>query len=161
MGIYKGVKKMDINSCTIVGRITKDIELKTTQSGKKVVSFTIASNRDKENASFIDVVCWNVLAENLSRYCTKGNRIAVSGRLETRTYQNSDSKNVKVSEIIASNIQFLEYKTQEQQQFQQPAYQQPMYQQPMQQQYNQYQQPMNQNTYQEPQYQIHESDLPF
>ncbi len=101
-----------------IGRLTKYPELKTTQSNIPLVNFTIAINRQyfdesgEKQADFISCVAFRKLAENLNKYCDKGSLIAVDGRLTTRSYE-SDSGTKYVSEIICDNIQFLDSKKEE------------------------------------------------
>lgn len=104
-----------MNNVILVGRLTKDIELRYTQSGKAVGSFTIAVNRPYKNseerqADFINIVAWDKLAENANKYVSKGSLVGVEGRLQTRTFEASDGKKRTITEVLASNIQFLEKK---------------------------------------------------
>jgi single-strand DNA-binding protein len=92
-----------------IGRATKDIELRKTQSGKSVASFTLAVRRDKDNTDWIPCIAWNKTAELLSQYVHKGNRIGVSGRIQTRNYE-SNGQRVYVTEVVADEIEFLENK---------------------------------------------------
>ena len=103
-----------INNVTLVGRLTKDPELKYTPNGAANCSFTLAVNRSFTNqagekeADFINCVTWKKSAENLANYQRKGNQIGVVGRVQTRNYEGQDGKRVFVTEIVAENIQFLE-----------------------------------------------------
>ena len=81
-----------MNQVAIIGRITKDIEVKKTNSGKSVCSFTVAVQRDKDNADFIPCTAWNTTAENISKYFHKGDRIGLSGVLSTRTWEQNGEK---------------------------------------------------------------------
>lgn len=109
-----------MNKIIIIGRITKEIELKATASGTEVADFTIAVNRNYKNAEgnyeadFINCVSYKGLAKTINTYVKKGDRLAVEGRLQTRTYQNKEGKNIKVSEVIVENIDFIETKKKEQ-----------------------------------------------
>jgi single-strand DNA-binding protein len=101
---------MSINSVNIIGNITKDLELRYTPSGgKAVVNFTLAvSDRfNKETTHFLDVVVWGKLAELCAEYLSKGKKAGVTGRLQTRTYENQEGKKVKVTEINADEVEFL------------------------------------------------------
>ena len=98
-----------MNKVTLIGRTTKDIELKKTNSNKLVCSFTLAVNRDKEHSDFIDCIAWNKLAENLERFVKKGNRIGINGRIQTRSYDGQNGK-VYVTEVVADEVEFLENK---------------------------------------------------
>ena len=106
-----------MNKAILIGRLTKDPELKMTENTKReVCQFTIAVNRPYTNedgerkADFINCVVWDKLAENLSKYQKKGNQIAVEGRIQTRNYDDKDGKKVYVTEIFVSNITFLDSK---------------------------------------------------
>lgn len=106
-----------MNKALLIGRLVKDPELKMTETSKReVCQFTIAVNRPYTNedgerqADFINCVVWDKLAENLSKYQKKGNQIAVEGRIQTRNYEDKDGKRVYVTEIIATNITFLDSK---------------------------------------------------
>ncbi len=102
-----------MNSANLVGRLTKDPELRHTTSGKSVVSFRIAINRvygkDKEEADFINVVAWGKTAENTANYVKKGLLVAVSGRIQTGSFQGRDGNTIYKTEIVADNIDFLEW----------------------------------------------------
>lgn len=106
-----------MNKAMLIGRLVKDPELKMTETSKReVCQFTIAINRPYTNedgerqADFLNCVVWDKLAENLSKYQKKGNQIAVEGRIQTRNYENNEGKRVYVTEIIATNITFLDSK---------------------------------------------------
>jgi len=109
-----------INKVILVGRITKDPELKSTQSNIAVVTFTIAVNRQfkddggEKQADFIQCVVWRKQAENLAKYCfkgslIKGSLIGIDGRIQTRQYEGSDGIKY-VTEVVCDSIQFLEAK---------------------------------------------------
>lgn len=124
-----------INNVTLVGRLTKDIELRYTQSGKANASFNLAVNRrfkqqGQPDADFISCVAWGNTADALSKYTSKGSLIGVEGRIQTRNYE-SNNRTVYVTEVVVENVTFLESKKKEQQSYQQPTQQQPQqYQQP-------------------------------
>ena len=105
-----------MNKAILIGRLTRDPELRSTPTGRNVCQFAIAVNRTFTNASgereadFINCVVWDKQAENLSRYQKKGNQIAVEGRIQTRNYDDKDGKRVYVTEILATNISFLDAK---------------------------------------------------
>lgn len=106
-----------MNKAILVGRLTKDPELKMTENTKReVCQFTIAVNRPYTNddgerkADFINCVVWDKLAENLSKYQKKGNQVAVEGRIQTRNYEDKDGKKIYVTEIFVSNVTFLDSK---------------------------------------------------
>lgn len=103
-----------INRVVLVGRLTKDPELRYTPSGVAVVRFTIAVNRQftgqngEKEADFINCVAWRKQAENLANYQRKGNLIGVEGRIQTGSYEGQDGKRVFTTEVVADTIQFLE-----------------------------------------------------
>ena len=105
-----------MNKALLIGRLTKDPELRATSTGRKVCQFSIAVNRNFTNANgereadFINCVVWDKQAENLVKYQKKGNQIAVDGRIQTRNYEDKDGKRVYVTEILANNISFLDFK---------------------------------------------------
>lgn len=105
-----------INSVTLVGRLTKDPELKYTQSGIAVARFTVAANRPfsnsegKREADFINCVAWRKQAENLAKYMTKGSLVGVVGRIQTSNFEGKDGNRVFMTEVVADSIQFLETK---------------------------------------------------
>lgn len=97
-----------MNNVSLLGRTTSEIELKTTASGKSVVSFTLAVNRkyDKQKTDFIPCVAWNKTAEFLSQYVRKGQMIAIEGEIQVRSYTDREGKNRNAFEVIASNVYF-------------------------------------------------------
>ena len=104
-----------MNAVVLVGRTTKDIELRRTGSGTAVASFTLAVNRDfrtqdGQEADFINCVAWKKTAELLEQYVHKGDRIAVSGSIRTRNYEDNHGKKVYVTEVLANQVEFLETK---------------------------------------------------
>lgn len=104
-----------MNKVFLIGRLTKAPELRHTQSGMACCQITIAVNRPKQKdkeqeADFINVVVWDKQGENLAKYQTKGNQIAVEGRIQTRNYENSEGKKVYVTEVVASNVMYLDNK---------------------------------------------------
>ncbi|MBE0701270.1 MAG: single-stranded DNA-binding protein [Acholeplasmataceae bacterium] len=102
-----------INRTILVGRITKDPEVKTTQSNIPVVTFTLAVNRQftdqsgERQADFIQCVVWRKQAENLARFVKKGALLGVEGRIQTRQYE-ADNGTRYVTEVVCDSIQFLE-----------------------------------------------------
>ena len=101
---------MDINNVTIIGRLTRDPELKYTQNGSPVVNFSIAVNGFKEDVSFLNVQAWSKVAESVGKYCKKGHRVCVSGRLNQKTWTDKDNNQKSDVEIVANTVQFLESK---------------------------------------------------
>ncbi|MFI3546889.1 single-stranded DNA-binding protein [Mammaliicoccus sciuri] len=169
-----------INRTVLVGRLTKKPEYRTTPNGIAVTTFTVAINRSFTNqngerqADFINCVSFKNTAEAVNNYLQKGSLAGVEGRIQTRNYENNEGKRVYVTEVVCDSVQFLEPKSNNQQQSnyhppqynQQQGYQQQNYQQP-----NNYQQPQN-NQYQAPQQHnpftnangpidINDEDLPF
>lgn len=105
-----------INNVTLVGRLTKDPDLRYTSSGNGVATFTLAVNRNftsadgNREADFINCVIWRKPAETLANYAKKGVLIGVTGRIQTRSYDNQQGQKVYVTEVIADNFQLLESK---------------------------------------------------
>lgn len=99
-----------MNSINLIGNICQDVELKTTQSGKTVVQFNLAVNRPftKDITDFIPVVVWNQPAEYLARYARKGTKIAVSGKLTTRKYEDKNGNNRVAYEVVADSAEICE-----------------------------------------------------
>lgn len=106
-----------MNRVVIVGRLTRDPDLRYTSNGVAVANFNVAVNRPFKNqngeqeADFIQCVTWRKQAENLANYMKKGSQIGVDGRVQTRSYDAQDGKKVFVTEILAESIQFLESKS--------------------------------------------------
>lgn len=105
-----------INNVVLVGRLTRDPELRKTQAGKSVTSFTVACDRrakveGQPTADFINCICWNKIADNVNQYTHKGSLVGVEGRIQTRSYDDQTGKRVYVTEVLASSVQFLEPKT--------------------------------------------------
>jgi single-strand DNA-binding protein len=105
-----------LNRVVLVGRLTRDPDLRYTPNGVAVANFNIAVNRPFSNqqgnreADFINCVIWRRQAENLANYMKKGNLIGVDGRIQTRSYEGQDGKMVYVTEVVAESVQFLESK---------------------------------------------------
>lgn len=103
------------NKVMLIGRLTRNVELRYTQSGKPCASFSIAINRPystngQKETDFINIVAWDKLAENVNKYTFKGSLVGVEGRLQTRSFEGSDGKRKAITEVLANNIQFLEKK---------------------------------------------------
>jgi len=102
-----------MNKVFMIGNLSKDVDLRTTQSGKAVATLTIAVNRrfkgqDGEKVTdFFTVVAWNQLGEMCGKYLAKGKKVAVSGELQTRSYGAKDGSKRYVTEIIADEVEFL------------------------------------------------------
>lgn len=98
-----------LNHITIMGRLTKDVELRRTGTGTAVASFTLAVDRDfsKENeVDFIECVAWSKTAEFVSKYFSKGRMAVVSGRLQIRGWEDKDGNKRKTAEVVADNVYF-------------------------------------------------------
>lgn len=119
-----------INNTVLVGRLTKDVELRYTPSNVAVATFTLAVNRTFKNengereADFINCVMWRQQAENLANWTKKGALIGVTGRIQTRSYDNQQGQRVYVTEVVAEQFQLLESKGQGNQGQQRQAQQQ-------------------------------------
>lgn len=105
-----------MNRVVLVGRLTKDPELRITPNGVPTASFTLAVNRNFKNsqgeteADFINCVVWRKPAENVANFLKKGSLAGVDGRIQTRNYEGQDGKRVYVTEVQAESVQFLEPK---------------------------------------------------
>ena len=101
-----------MNSINLIGNICNDLELKSTNNGKYVCSFNLAVKRpfSKETTDFLPIVCWEKQAETVSKFCHKGDRIAITGTLTSRKYQDKDGNNRTAFDIIAHSVMFLEKK---------------------------------------------------
>lgn len=105
-----------MNNVVLVGRMTKEADLRYTQGGNAVASFTVAVNRNFTNqggereADFINCVIWRKAAETLANLTKKGSLIGVVGRLQTRNYENQQGQRVYVTEVVAESFQLLESK---------------------------------------------------
>ena len=109
-----------INRVVLVGRLTKEPELRTTPSGAKVCQYTLAVNRNRKadgqpDADFINCVSWNKTAELMNQYLSKGALIGIEGRIQTRSYDDNTGRKVYVTEVITDSVQFLESKQKAQQ----------------------------------------------
>lgn len=119
-----------LNNVSLVGRLTKDVELRYTPSNVAVATFTLAVNRTFKNengdreADFINCVMWRQQAENLANWAKKGALIGVTGRIQTRSYDNQQGQRVYVTEVVAEQFQLLESKGQGNQEQQKQAQQQ-------------------------------------
>ena len=105
-----------MNKVILIGKLTKDIELRYSQSNVAIAQFNLAVKRDFKNSNeeyetdFINCVAYKNSAELLDKYCSKGSLIAIEGRIQTRNYDGKDGKKIYVTEVITSNIQFLNNK---------------------------------------------------
>ena len=103
-----------INRAVLTGRLTKDAELRVTQSGLSVATFTLAVNRQyskaKGDADFINCVIWRKAAENFCNFTSKGSLVGIDGRIQTRSYENKSGQKVYVTEIVVDSFSLLESK---------------------------------------------------
>lgn len=102
-----------LNRVILIGRLTKDPELRYTPNGTGVATFTLAvdrpfSNNGQKETDFISIVAWRQTAEACANYLRKGRLTAVEGRIQTRNYENNEGKRVYVTEVVADNVRFLE-----------------------------------------------------
>ena len=110
-----------MNNASLVGRIVRDLELRYTQNGKAFARFTLAvdkslskekraelENNGRPTANFISCVVWGKLAENMANYTGKGSLVAVSGEIETGSYQNKEGNTVYTTDVRVGNVQFLD-----------------------------------------------------
>ena len=103
-----------MNNVCLIGRVTRDLELRTTGNGKNVCEFSIAVKRvGNENADFINCVVWEKQAENLCKYQNKGSLISVSGSLRVDKFQNEKGENRYKTYVLANNIMYLYTKSSE------------------------------------------------
>lgn len=108
-----------INRVVLTGRLTRDLELRRTQSGTSVVSFTLAVDRNfkkegQPEADFINCVAWNRQADTMAQYLHRGSLIGVDGRLQTRNYENQQGQRVYITEVLVESFTFLESRNQSQ-----------------------------------------------
>ena len=101
-----------MNKVFLIGRLSRDPELRHTGSGMAVCQINVAIGRRtgqgrEPETDFINVVVWDKQAENVSRYLSKGRQVAIEGRIQTRSYDNNEGKKTYVTEVIASNVEFL------------------------------------------------------
>lgn len=102
-----------MNQVILTGRLTKDPELRTTQSDKQVASFTLAVDKYGEGADFINCIVWGKQAENLCKYQEKGSQIGLLGRIQTRSYEDDKGNKRNITEVVADSIEFLGSKKKE------------------------------------------------
>lgn len=105
-----------MNKVVLIGRLTRDVELRYTPNNVPTATFTLAVNRNFTNQSgekesdFINIVVWRKQAENCKNYLTKGSQVAIEGRIQTRNYDGTDGKKVYVTEVVADSVEFLNTK---------------------------------------------------
>lgn len=102
-----------MNKVFLIGRLTRDPELRYTGNNTAVATFSIAVNRNFTNqsgereADFINIVVWRKQAENVKNYLTQGSQVAIDGRIQTRSYDDNNGQKRYVTEVIADNVEFL------------------------------------------------------
>lgn len=102
-----------MNKVFLIGRLTRDPELRYTGSNTAVASFSLAVNRNFTNQAgerevdFINIVVWRKQAENVKNYLTQGSQVAIDGRIQTRSYDDNEGKKRYVTEVVADNVEFL------------------------------------------------------
>lgn len=105
-----------INNVTLVGRLTKDVEFKTTQGGISIARFNLAVNRNFKNkqgeqeADFINCIAFRKLAENVDSFIGKGSLVGIDGRIQSGSYENQEGKRVFTTEVVCNNVAFLDSK---------------------------------------------------
>lgn len=105
-----------MNKIILIGRMTKNAEVRYTQSNKAVAQFSLAVNRPgKKETDFINIIAWDKLGEIVQKYTHKGSLIAVEGRLQTRTYEDNNGNKKYITEVVANNINLLEPKNKQKQ----------------------------------------------
>ena len=112
-----------MNQVNLVGRLTRDAEVKTTTSDKKVATFTLAVDRKFKNAQgqreadFIPIVVWDKPAEIIEKYTSKGSQVSIGGRLQVRSYEANDGQRKYVTEVVANDVGLLSSNTPKQENF--------------------------------------------
>jgi single-strand DNA-binding protein len=108
---------MTVNRCIFIGNLGKDIELRSTQTGKSVASFPLAIQGAKTDNGYLtewlDITVWDKLADNCSKYLSKGSKIYVEGRIQTRKWQDKNGQDRYTTECVAQEVKFLDSKSQE------------------------------------------------
>ncbi len=105
-----------INRVVLVGRLTRDLELRRSTNGNAVVSFTVAcdnrfAKQEENKTDFISCVAWNKTAEFMAQYAKKGSLVGLEGRIQTRNYDSKDGHKVYVTEVVCDSVQLLESKS--------------------------------------------------
>ncbi len=116
-----------MNHCTLIGNLTKDVERTETPSGVAVAKFSIAVNRNYKSADgeriadYFNIVDWRGLADTCAKFLSKGKKVAVSGEIQNRSYEDNNGNKRFITEIIASDIEFLSMATEQSEQHEQPT----------------------------------------
>lgn len=107
-----------VNRTVLVGRLTRDPELRKTATGKSVLSFSVAINRqfNRDQTDFVNCVAWEQTADFMSSYLTKGSLISVEGRIQSGSYEDASGKKVYTQDVVAERVQALESRAQRQEQ---------------------------------------------
>ena len=107
-----------VNRTILVGRLTRDPELRKTQGGKSVLNFSVAVNRqfNREQADFINCIAWEQTADFMANYLTKGSLVSVEGRIQTGSYEDATGKKIYTQDVVAERVQALESRAQRQEQ---------------------------------------------
>ncbi|WEV56153.1 single-stranded DNA-binding protein [Ligilactobacillus acidipiscis] len=103
-----------MNEFNGIGRLTKDLDLRYTKSGKAVASFTLAINGFNDHTDFIRCQAWNKTAENLANYTHKGSQVSITGRINTGNYQSKDGKTVYTTDVVVNQFDLLDPKQERQ-----------------------------------------------
>lgn len=109
-----------MNKVVLIGRLTRDLEIKKTPNGASVLNFSLAVNRNfkaqagQPEADFINCVAWNQTADLMSQYLGKGSLVGIEGRIQTRNYDDNNGRRVYVTEVVAERVEFLESRSQRQ-----------------------------------------------
>lgn len=99
-----------MNKVILIGNITKDLDLRKTQSNKSVIEFSVAINMgygDNKVTEYVNIVAWEKLAERIAQYCKKGHKVAVEGQIKTDSYEKNGQKQYKTY-VVANNVEFLQ-----------------------------------------------------
>ena len=99
-----------MNQFTGIGRLTKDVQIRQTSSGKSVGSFTVAVNGFNDHTDFIRCQAWDKTADNLARFTHKGSQVGITGRINTGSYQDRDGKTVYTTDVVVNNFDLLDPK---------------------------------------------------
>ena len=116
-----------MNKVILIGRLTRDPEIRYTQTGKAVCDFSLAvdrpftSNSGEREADFINIVVWNKIAENAAKYLAKGRQCAVEGRLQISSYEGNDSVRKYRTDVVASSVEFLGSKQKSRSDYDEPS----------------------------------------
>ena len=102
-----------MNTCVLLGRITNDLEIKSTNNDKKYTKFILACRRNEKESDFISCIAWNKTAEFITKYMKKGSQVCVSGRIQTGSYDDKDGKRVYTTDVFVEEVDFADSKKEE------------------------------------------------